>query len=278
MLERVVKRIVPQAVWDRAVRAWWRVGRTAGRVRQEVGAIGVPAFVHLAMARRVRRKGAVRTVRLAGYQHPVYYREGTTDPWVIDQVFARQEYGCVAAEPDVRYILDCGGNIGCTTFYLLSRYPQARAVLVEPDPGNLAMCRRTLAPFGDRVVYVEAGVWPESTPLVVERGAYRDGGEWSFQVRPTRPGEKADFVAKTVPELMAAGGFPRIDLLKMDIEAAEAEVFKPGCEAWLNLTRTLVIELHGPECEQAVARATSRYQYEPDHAGELTVFRNLSPR
>jgi FkbM family methyltransferase len=174
-------------------------------------------------------------------------------------------------ETDVRYIVDCGANIGLTTLYLLHHYPAAQAVVVEPDAGNMRVCRRNLAPFARRVTFVQSGVWSASLPLVVERGRYADGGEWSFQVRPAMTGEQADLIAQTVDDLLNAGDFPRADILKMDIEAAEAELFA-GPTEWLDRVRMLVIELHGQECERVVERAVAGRLARVGMCGELTLY------
>ena len=194
---------------------------------------------------------------------------------MIEQVFVSREYECIADLPCVSFIADCGANIGCSTYYLLHRYPKARAVVAEPDSRNMAVCRKNLAPFGDRVTFVQAGVWSSSGALVIERGAFRDGAEWATQVRPATPGEAADVPAVTVLDLMTAAGFPRLDVLKVDIEGSEVQVFGPGCERWLSATRNIAVELHGPECERVVTAALARFRHRIDRSGELTVYRDI---
>jgi FkbM family methyltransferase len=256
----------------------WRARKELEMASAEARHVGWPAAVRLAASRWFGRapawltRGQLGRVKLAGFRHPLYFRDRSSDPLVIHQVFALREYEAVAAEPAVRYVLDLGANIGCASFVFLHRYPEARVVVVEPDAGNMAVCRRNLAPFGDRVRYVQAGVWSSSEPMVVERGAFRDGAEWSFQVRPARPGETPDFQAKTVGDLIAEAGFPRVDLLKVDIEAAEAEVFRRGA-AWLSEVRTVVVELHGPRCEDAVSAALAASHRLAGRSGELSVYR-----
>ena len=259
----------------------WRVRKELEMAAAEAKHVGWPAAVRLAASRWFGQapawltRGQLGRVKLAGFRHPLYFRDRSSDSLVIHQVFALREYEAVAAEPDVRFILDLGANIGCATFFFLHRYPEARAVVVEPDAGNMAVCRRNLAPFGDRVRYVPAGVWSSSEPMIVERGTYRDGAEWSFQVRPAKADETPDFYAKTVGDLIAEAGFPRVDLLKMDIEAAEAEVFR-GEADWLEKVRTMVIELHGPPCEEAVTAALAGSHRLAERSGELTVYRPQS--
>jgi FkbM family methyltransferase len=276
MINRVARSLFP---WLPTLR--WAVGRGHWReLPPAADVIGWPAAARLWFAKWCQRERPDRRraiVRLPGYSHPLHFRIGTSDVQVVEQVFVRREYAAVAALPDVSFIVDCGANIGCTTFYLLHRYPHARAAVVEPDAGNMAVCRRNLAPFKGRVTFFEAGIWSSAGPMVVERGKFGDGAEWSFQVRPASAGEKPDVNAVTLPGLMAAAGFPRIDLLKMDVEGAEAEVFGAGCDPWLRLTRNIAIETHGPACEAAVQGALTGYRREESVSGELTVFRSITP-
>jgi FkbM family methyltransferase len=216
-------------------------------------------------ARRVRR------ITIPGDPYPLYYREGTSDPFVIEQVFGRREYECVANERAVRTIVDCGANVGYTARYLLNRYPAARLVAVEPDPGNLAMCRKNLAPYGDRVMVLAAAVCGESGPMTMDRA----GSEWAFVARPAKPGERAEFDGLTVADVMAKAGFETVDILKMDVEGAEERIFAADSGGWLPRVKNLVIELHGEACERAVAGALAGYEYESSVSGELSVFKGL---
>ncbi len=275
MLKRFAVTVCPALPALRAAvaRGYWREVRPQARV------IGWPAAARLWYANRCQTgvvTDRLAKIRPAGFRCPLYFRPGGSDPAVIDQVFVKQEYSAVANLPDVSFIVDCGANIGCTTFYLLHKYPRARAVVVEPDPGNMAVCRRNLAPFRHRVAFIQAGVWSAPGPLVIERGAFRDGAEWSFQVRPAPPGERADITAVTVADVMATAGFPRIDLLKVDIEGAEVEVFDRNSDRWLRATRNIAIETHGPECERAVNTALSAYRFDPGQSGELALFLNIT--
>ncbi len=258
----------------------WRAASEFDRLRIEAYPLGWPTALQFAWDRcgpRVQR-GRLRSVRLPGFRFPLFYRAGTSDADVIHQVFVRREYECAAGLPGIEFIIDCGANIGTSAFYLLHRYPSARVVVVEPDAGNMAVCRKNLAPFGNQVTFVQAGVWSSTGPLVVERGKFKDGAEWSFQVRPAMPGEPVDVHATTIMELMAQAGLPRIDLLKIDIETAEIAVFGLESQKWLRLTRNLAIELHGPECEKAVTAALAGFQSGVAHRGELTLYRDITSR
>ena len=60
-------------------------------------------------------------------------------------------------------------------------------------------------------------------------------------------------------------GFENIDLLKLDIEGAEREIFGTGDLDWMNRTRAIIIELHDrfrPGCEAAFLSAAKRFGFE----------------
>jgi FkbM family methyltransferase len=193
---------------------------------------------------------------------------------VIRQVFAYGEYDCISQERDVSLILDCGANIGAASFYLLHRYPQAHVIAVEPDAGNFEICRRNLSPFADRITLVNAAVWPTSVPMRIQHGPY-GGGEWALQVRPVGPGESQDVVATTIPELLGPDPERCADILKIDVEGAELELFRTEYDGWLRRTRNLAIELHGAACERAFFRAMASFRWRLQRSGELTICRDI---
>ena len=57
---------------------------------------------------------------------------------------------------------------------------------------------------------------------------------------------------------MERTGWERVNILKMDIEGAEADVLGRTADAWLDRVDMLIIELHGPECERQVSESLGR--------------------
>jgi FkbM family methyltransferase len=211
--------------------------------------------------------------------HAVLMRTCTSDREVLAQVFIQREYEPLKVSQP-KMILDLGANVGYSSAYFLSKYPTANVLAVEPDPGNYAICCRNLAPFGQRAKVIRGAAWVERTKLVLERGSYRDGREWTTQVKLA----KGDVTASAsidgydMPTLIDLCGAAEIDLLKIDIERSELELFSRNTESWLPRVRNLCIELHGPECEAIFFRALADYSYDLSRTGELTVCSNLRIR
>ncbi|EQD71394.1 methyltransferase FkbM family, partial [mine drainage metagenome] len=79
----------------------------------------------------------------------------------------------------------------------------------------------------------------------------RSGGDWAIRITDENTGTPA-VEGITVEELLARCNAPEtIDLLKCDIEGAEAEVFA-DCSAWIGRVHYLIIEVHPPYSSKAL--------------------------
>lgn len=216
-------------------------------------------------------------VYLKGIQHPFFCRFGTSDEWLLDHLFFDEEYAPLGQVEQPQLILDCGANVGFSALYFLNQYPHAQVIAVEPDPDNLAMCHKNLAPYGDRVRIVPSAVWSHRTGLVLEKPEEQQG-EWAISVRPALASEQPDLEAIDIASLFQESGCDRIDILKIDIETAEAVVFAEHYRPWLDHVRYLAIEIHqvpGDVCATAVYNALNQYPCETWEAGELTFAKFL---
>lgn len=199
---------------------------------------------------------------------------------MFKQIFVMREYSCLDELEDVRLIIDCGANVGYSSAYFLSRYPNCQLLAVEPEPTNFALLERNLAAYGGRARPIRAAIWSCTAPLVISEEKYRDGCEWARQVRLCGPGETADIEGVNVGTLLAGSNHARLSLLKMDIEGAEAVVFSDNFRSWLDKTDAIAIELHddsvfGPATEIFFS-AISGQGFDVSRSGELTICRRSS--
>jgi FkbM family methyltransferase len=244
--------------------------------------LGLRNYLRLVSAdrERFRRKpGELFSLTSRYARHPVYCRQGTSDFQVFIQIFVEREYSCVDDLREIRTIIDCGANVGYSTAYFLTRFPRAKIVSVEPDPENFGMLRRNVQPYGERVQPVSSGVWSHPATLRMSDKPYRDGQAWSQQVCECGPNESG-FQAVDMNQLIAMSDAPRIDLLKMDIEGAEAVVFSKNVDSWLDRIETLVIELHEDSMfgngRQVVKRVMAERGFTEQEFQELSIFRRRS--
>ncbi len=221
---RYAAEILVYARESHSIRDFLRVMRV--RLSQsKVGALVCPRPIEVDVALRSLGDG----VRL---------RSHTSDISVLGEILVSRSYEIVAsAAGEPRAIVDLGANIGLTARLLLERFPDARLVSVEPEPGNVAVLRHNLEPYGDRahVIAAFAGGRERKVAVVSSRGA-----EFGTTMVDDAEG---DLDVVTMPMVLAKLGADRIDLFKCDIEGAEAELFEDSA-TWISRVGVLAVECH----------------------------------
>ncbi|GAA1871632.1 hypothetical protein GCM10009836_60580 [Pseudonocardia ailaonensis] len=109
---------------------------------------------------------------------PVRLREGSTvwlrprshDVSALEFVFEDHHLPPADLTGPVRRIAVLGANIGLLLADLGDRYPDARLLAVEPDPGNAAVARRNLQRFAGRAEVVEAAAAIDDGTLTLSWG------------------------------------------------------------------------------------------------------------
>jgi len=219
----------------------------------------------------------LNSVIVPGLPFPFWFRDGTSDLLVISQIFVRREYELVAKLKNVRTIVDLGANIGGAAVFFLNLFPLARVIAVEPSIENIAVLERNLAPYRERATLVRAAVWPNETALNIVHGQFRDGLDWSTQVSPSD--ERTDSTVRGMPmrQLASEQDIESFDLLKIDIEGAERELFL-GDTDWLRDVRNFCIELHDEDCRLATMNALRPYRFLVETREETTLIQDLQRR
>lgn len=222
---------------------------------------------------------ALQAWSIPGDGRRVALRPGSSDPFVFHQVFVDREYDSPNLPARAGTIVDLGANIGLASLFLAARYPAARILAVEPDADNFTLLATNLAPFGERVTPLLAAAWPQDghITLLQEDGAGAPLGSWGVQVAD-RPGG-AIVPCHNVATLLDRADFDRIDILKVDIEGAELEVFAQDSARWLSRVDLIAIETHDrfrAGSEAAVRTALAPLFDELPPRGENLFFRRKS--
>lgn len=175
-------------------------------------------------------------------------------------------------------IVDLGANVGYATVFFALKYPQARILAIEPETENFALLVKNTLALGDRVNRERAAVWYKDGSLGLETEDY-DGtpmGAWGARVSD-RPGSVRHTVpCWTLSTLYQKYKLAKVDILKIDIEGAEKELFTYEPHSWLAKTEFVIIETHDrfqPGSEQAVRTALAREFQELPSLGENLFFR-----
>jgi FkbM family methyltransferase len=174
-------------------------------------------------------------VQMHGLQHPLTIRMRSSDHRLFRDIFQQHDYLFNPAQVPST-IVDAGANIGFASIYFANRWPNARIVAIEPDHENFEMLVENTKDYPN-ITPVLAAVWKESVKLdLFDPGK----GSWALQTKVSTDG-RVDGL--TLPEIMRRYEMKRIDVLKMDIEGAEREVFE-GYADWIDRIGSLLIEIH----------------------------------
>lgn len=193
---------------------------------------------------------------IEGLAHPLWFRPNTTDSRSLKNVFADREYA-INFTDEPKLIIDAGANVGYASVFFADRYPNAKVLAIEPESANFALLNRNAAPY-ENIVPIHAALWH-----CQERIAISDPGKgaWAFRTSAlSHARETVEHVqGVTVQQIIEEHDVSQIDLLKIDIEGAEKQVFEHSCN-WIERVQMIVVELHdrfAPGCTTAFFAATN---------------------
>lgn len=196
----------------------------------------------------------------------------TSDVHTFWQTFIdRQAYFSIKGKPAV--IVDAGANIGATAVCFAMRFPQARVYALEVEEQNYKMLQKNVANYRN-IVPLKLGLWTQAGHLeVINPGALN----WSFQTRSVTGtgGVEGSVECVGIKDLLRKFDLDSIDLLKIDIEGAEYEIFAEGVSGWINKVAVLAIELHEKQCPgvtRLVFSELEKYGFAATRSREYYIF------
>lgn len=204
---------------------------------------GFGMFRKLQSLGRSSKPGAPVSLRFRSLKHPLLIRPGTSDVGAALDNIVRQEYGRYPPRQTPRVLVDAGAYIGDTSAFFLNRYPTLKCWSLEPNPTSFALAARNLAPYGDRANVMQVALSGESGKVWIS------GSEVGARIGS---GEGTEVPAMTVADLLKLIPYKFIDILKLDIEGAEFDVFSRLPDQWLSSVGMIIIETHGPETSRIV--------------------------
>lgn len=229
--------------------------------------------VRQALLAKVLGRPLELSVRHPGIAHPLWIRLRSADLWTFDQVIGDQEYDLpLPVRP--KTIVDAGAHIGLASVYFANRFPGVRIIALEPEPSNFGLLKKNVAPYPN-IEPVNAALWSSSGHLkIVDQGF----GSWAFQtVITARSDEKTlgTVQAITLSQLLDERSIPGVDILKIDVEGAEKEIFDHASN-WIGRVDTVVAELHDryvPGSSRSFYRATLDLPYYSQRGENVVVSR-----
>ena len=167
-------------------------------------------------------------------------------------------------------IIDAGSNIGLTSLFFLNYYKNVEILCIEPEPENFKVLEFNLM-GNNSCKKINGAIWSSTTKIKIAQD-FRDKSDWSFRVEETD--DENGIQAYSINELVSNYNIKFIDILKIDIEGAEKQVFtsKSSDLNFLNITKCIAIEIHDEfNCREDVYKVLTDYGYTLVESGELTI-------
>jgi len=188
---------------------------------------------------------------------PIFLRIGTADIGTFIQIFVNKEYDFVTKyQPKV--IIDAGANIGLASIYFANKYPIAKIIAIEPEKNNYQMLEKNVEKYKN-IIPLQSALWHKNESIrLVDTGLGTDSfiTQKNDEINSSFQGvlshlvneNKNSSVCYQVPgmsmdKILKDYGLQEVDILKIDIEGAEVEVFK-NTSSWIKKINSISIELH----------------------------------
>ncbi|MDB5198176.1 MAG: FkbM family methyltransferase [Chitinophagaceae bacterium] len=219
--------------------------------------------------------GSQQNIRIPGIAYPFSLRKGSSDYETFYQAIVHNQYLFnYPLKPEV--IIDGGANIGLASIAFKSMFPGATIIAIEPDKENFEQLNINLRPYNN-IHTLNVGIWNKKAILkITDKYNY---GKWGMITEEIEKNTIGSISSVTIDEIMQTFKLDKIDILKLDIETAERELFSSGYASWLPMVKVIVIELHDSISKgtampffKAISETLNNYSYY--QLGENTIIVN----
>jgi FkbM family methyltransferase len=196
----------------------------------------------------------------------------SSDFSVFLQVFYDEQYApiislCKWNNIEVNTILDFGANIGLTSIYFNKKYNNAAIYAVEPDDQNFEMLKRNTERINN--IYIDKkAIWSHETSLTPSFEEQSDWGK-TFKESPLVLADNIEAIS--INHFLLNKQLEIIDILKIDIEGAEKQVFE-GDVSFLKNVKIIAIEIHEEQIKKTfIQNILLNNKFILQEAGELLI-------
>lgn len=222
------------------------------------------------------KKSGLNSIKINGWKHKLFLRFGTSDIDVFHQIIIDKEFEMVSSkvENSVKTIIDAGANIGLSSLFFAQKFPGARIFSIEPEDENFQVMKMNLQNYPN-ITLLKKALWnTEDTVFIRDRGT----GSWGFCMTKDLNNSMGIVIDTiTINSIISQYMVDVIDILKIDIEGAEFELFEGEDLSWINKCRYIFVEIHDyikSGASKSVFKSMLKFDFDFDIMGEYVVFKN----
>jgi FkbM family methyltransferase len=180
-------------------------------------------------------------------KYAFYLRDKTMDLGTYQQIFIDKEYNFVANSlPKV--IIDAGANIGLASIYFANKFPEAKIIAIEPEARNFELLEKNISKHLN-IIPLQAALWGGEEQInLLDTGLGTNAymtvqSDSSDTIKTPKHEFKSIINTVTIEKIFEDYNIDRVDILKIDIEGSEKEVFN-NSKNWIQKVDAIIIELH----------------------------------
>ena len=265
--KHIGKFIFNQSISDNDI-FWKRYFRTARKIPLSIESVSADEHI-------------ITSTDTAGNSRKVHVRSGgSSDIKVFDQIFLEKEYQPLIEQikkrkVPVKFIIDAGANVGYTSVVLQSAFPGSNLICIEPSSANAKQIEKNFS-LNSITNYqlIEAGLWSKNCWLTLKSDESNDA-DWAFYV--VESDTDSGLKAITLQSVLEKYHLPYIDILKIDIEGSEEELFndEEAMKKILQQTKFLAMEIHDHVAKREhIYEVLRSVGFEYFESGELVIATN----
>lgn len=205
-------------------------------------------------------------------------KRNSSDSMVFKQIIVHEEYKQIIDIlkkniPEDGIMVDLGANIGLTTLYVKSFFPEIDVYALEPEFNNFKRLEKNInLNCLNNVTLLNKGIWSRTTKLKADY-SFGDRLDWAFRLVESDQNADQNIDVICMSELIENYSIRNIDFLKIDIEGAEKDLFKEGHNIdWLSKVKIIAIEIHDElDVRYKIEKILVKYNFKLQYSGELTI-------
>lgn len=208
-------------------------------------------------------------IRTRVFPESIWIRPRSSDIRVAYELFAKRELAMqwpLSDQP--KTIIDGGANVGYASLAFRQRWPKVHILAIEPDSDNFAVLEKNCGNRKD-IHRLQCGIWGSACSLRVRSDSPRTA--WGLQFEPVPAGSSDGIAAYPMSTLIDRLPGQHCDLLKLDIEGAEADVFLQEPLDWIDRVSVILIETHGKAARDALTRVVNDRGFHVRPVGEKSM-------
>lgn len=170
------------------------------------------------------------------------------------------------------HIIDAGSNIGLTALFFIDYFKKVEIVCVEPELENFKILEYNLKNCNDNTIHkINGAIWNTDCHIKIVND-FKDKLNWSFRVEQTI--DSNGIKAFSINSIIKNIGFETIDILKIDVEGSEKQIFDKNNSnlEFLKITKCIALEIHDFfDCRKQIYDVLDFYGFSYFNEGELTI-------